>query len=267
MQIVAIVGAGELGAALARRLADREAVGRVVLVDPDVGRARGKALDLMQSGPVEGSDTRLEGAAEVTGGVDAVVIADPAELEGADVTPLRRADFMRELLPRAGDAPVIVAGPRPGALVAAALERGARADRVMGSAPVAWSAALRRLLAEELSVEPSAIAAVAAGAPPDLVPLGVTVGGAPLSAAGLSALGRVVERLRTASFGPVSLAAAAARTLRALAGSRPSVLPLVLRGPAVPVRVASGRVLGPVDLELSPRERMLLDNAAERARR
>ncbi len=267
MKTVAIVGANELGATLARVLADREQARRILLVDPEASRAQGKALDLMQSGPVERSDTWLEGVASLTGSVDAIVIADPTELAGADVTALRQADFMRSLAPHLGSAPLVIADARPAPLVAAALERGVPADRVMGSAPVAWSAALRRLLAEELKVEPSAIAAVAAGSPPDFVPLGVTLGGAPLTAAGLSALGRAVERLKATRFGPVSLAAAAARTLRALAGSRPSVLPLVVRGPALPARVAAGRVLGPLDLELSPRERMLLDNAAERARR
>jgi hypothetical protein len=268
MKTVAIVGAGELGATLARLLADREQVRRIVLVDPELGRAQGKALDLMQSGPVEGSDTRLEGAAELAGECEAIVVADPGELAGPEVTALRRADFMRDLLPRLGTAALVIAGPHPAPLVAAALERGAAADRVLGSAPVAWSAALRRRLAEELKVEPSAIAGVVAGYPPDLVALGVSLGGTPLDGAGLSALGRALERLKTTAFGPVSLAAAAARVLRALGGTRASALSLVLRGGvAVPARLVAGRVLGPLVFELSPRERVLFDNAAERAGR
>jgi hypothetical protein len=268
MRSVAIVGAGELGATLARLLADREQVRRVLLVDPDVGRAQGKALDLMQSGPVERSDTRIEGVGELAGECEAIVIADPSELAAADVTPLRRADFMRQLAPHLGSAPLVIAAANPAPLVSAAVEHGIPADRVLGSAAVAWSAALRRLLAEELEVEPSAVTAVVAGHPPDLVPLGVTLGGAPLSGSGLSSLGRAMERLKATPFGPVSLAAAAARVLRALAGTRACALPLVLRGGvAVPARVAAGRVLGPVVFELSPRERVLFDNAAERGRR
>lgn len=268
MKTVAIVGANELGATLARVLADREQARRVLLVDPEASRAQGKALDLMQSGPVEHSDTRLEAVAELVAGVDAVVLADPTELAGEDVTPLRRTEFLRALVPRLGSAPLVIAGPRPAPLVAAALERGVSVERVMGSAPVAWSAALRRLLAEELKVEPAAVGGVVAGHPPDLVPLAVALGGTPLAGAGLSALGRALDRLRARAFGPVSLAAAAARVLRALDGSRESVLPLVLgRGVAVPARLAAGRVLGPVDFELSPRERVLFENAAERARR
>jgi malate dehydrogenase len=268
MKTVAIVGAGELGATLARLLADREQVRRILLIDPDAGRAQGKALDLMQSGPVEGSDTRLDGVAELTGHVDAVVIADPTELEGVEVTPLRRAEFLRGLVPRLGTAPLVIAGANPCRLVTAARERGVPADRLLGSAPVAWSAALRRLLAEELKVEPSAVTGVVVGYPPDLVPLGVTLGGTPLEGAGLSALGRAVDRLKARAFGPVSLAAAGAHVLRALAASRVCVLPLVLgNAVAVPARIAAGRVFGPIAFELSPRERVLFDNAAERAGR
>ena len=65
MRNVAILGAGDLGATLARRLAERELARRIVLVDPDEGRARGKALDLAQSGPVEPYDVAIEGAASL----------------------------------------------------------------------------------------------------------------------------------------------------------------------------------------------------------
>ena len=56
-QTIAVIGAGELGATLARRLAAGEVFRRVLLLDPDVGKAKGKALDILQSGPVEGFDT------------------------------------------------------------------------------------------------------------------------------------------------------------------------------------------------------------------
>ncbi len=277
MNSVAILGAGELGASLARLLADREQARRVILVDPDEGRARGKALDLLQSGPVEGSDTRLEGHASLDAleGLDAIVVADPLELVGPDLVPLRVADFVRGLLPILGNAPLVFAGADPSPLVAAALERGVARDRVLGSAPIAWSAALRRLLAEALAVEPSGVAASVLGRPPDLIPIGVSVGGVPIAGAGLSALGRSLERLKARSLGPLSLATAAARALAALQGSRSSVLPVVValdaaavpRGVALalPARIAAGRVQGLEVLDLTPRERLAFDNAAARS--
>lgn len=275
MNTVAILGAGELGASLARLLGDREQARRVILIDPDEGRAKGKALDLLQSGPVEGSDTHLEGRASVAGltGLDAVVVADPSELTGPDSVPLRVTDFVRGLLPVLGEAPLVFAGADPSPLVAAALERGVARDRVLGSAPIAWSAALRRRLAEALGVEPSGIAASVLGRAPDLVPVGVSLGGMPLTGAALSALGRALDALKAHAFGPLSLATAAARVLAALDRSRPSLLPVVVaaggfatRGAALAVvaRLASGRVQGLEALELTPRERLAFDNAAAR---
>src|SRR5947208_13576887 len=79
---IAVVGAGDLGAALARRLAEGEWCRRVVLADADEGRARGKALDILQSGPLEGFDTRVEGAAlDALGEADLAVLADAGALE------------------------------------------------------------------------------------------------------------------------------------------------------------------------------------------
>src|SRR4030095_16145716 len=82
MQRIAILGAGDLGAAVARRAAEQEIVREVLLADADEGRAKGKALDLLQSGPVEGYDTRIAGASDLPEGMDATVVADPPELEG-----------------------------------------------------------------------------------------------------------------------------------------------------------------------------------------
>ena len=62
MQEVAIVGAGELGGALAHVLARREAARTIRLID-DQGRvAEGKALDIAQAAPVEGFATQLSGS-------------------------------------------------------------------------------------------------------------------------------------------------------------------------------------------------------------
>lgn len=279
MNAVAIVGAGPLGETIARKLVDREAVRRVILVDPDEGRAKGKALDLMQSGPVEASDTRVEGRGSLKdlGPLDALVVADPPELAGPESVPLRLADFVRGLLPVLGEAPLVVASGEPASLVEAAIEVGIARDRVLGSAPIAWSAALRRLIAEETGVEPTSVSATVLGLPPHLVPVGVTLGGGALEGSALMALRKALERLRQTISGPVSLAAAAARALAALAGVRPVVLPVVagldgafgVRGLAlgIPVRIARGRLLQAVDFELSPRDKVAFDNAAARHRR
>src|SRR5438132_1466704 len=57
---VTVVGAGNVGATTAHRLADKELCD-IVLVDIVEGMPQGKALDLAESGPVEGYDCKLIG--------------------------------------------------------------------------------------------------------------------------------------------------------------------------------------------------------------
>ena len=72
---VTVVGAGNVGASCALRIADKE-LADVVLVDVMEGVPQGKALDLLESGPVEGYDVSITGANdyEPTAGSDVVVI-------------------------------------------------------------------------------------------------------------------------------------------------------------------------------------------------
>ncbi|NNN06675.1 MAG: malate dehydrogenase, partial [Elusimicrobia bacterium] len=75
---VTVVGAGNVGATLVQRLAEMEVANEVVVVDvPQTeGMPAGKALDLMESGPVVGYDTKVTGTTtyEPTAGSDVVVI-------------------------------------------------------------------------------------------------------------------------------------------------------------------------------------------------
>ncbi len=75
---VTVIGAGNVGATLVQRLAEMEAANEVVVVDIPAteGMPAGKALDLMESGPVVGYDTRITGTTsyEPTAGSDIVVI-------------------------------------------------------------------------------------------------------------------------------------------------------------------------------------------------
>src|SRR5262245_64595201 len=72
---VTVVGAGNVGANCALRIADKE-LADVVLVDVIEGVPQGKALDLLQSGPIQGYDVQLIGANdyEPTANSDIVVI-------------------------------------------------------------------------------------------------------------------------------------------------------------------------------------------------
>src|SRR3989454_6303423 len=62
MNKITVVGAGNVGATAAQRLAEKELARTVVLVDVIEGVPQGKALDQWQSAPIEGFDTRVVGA-------------------------------------------------------------------------------------------------------------------------------------------------------------------------------------------------------------
>ncbi|MBI2386868.1 MAG: malate dehydrogenase [Elusimicrobia bacterium] len=75
---VTVIGAGNVGATLVQRLAEMEVCNEVVVVDIPAteGMPAGKALDLLESGPVVGYDTKITGTTsyEPTAGSDIVVI-------------------------------------------------------------------------------------------------------------------------------------------------------------------------------------------------
>lgn len=268
-----ILGAGDLAATLARRLAERELVRRVVMVDPSDGRAKGKALDLMQSGPVEGYDVQVEGAADLAaaGPFDLLLVADPPAFDD----PVARAsDLAASIAAAAGAAPVVVAGLQAAPLLEALAARGLSRDTLIGSAPVALASALRRHLATALECAPSDVAATVMGRPGQWVlPQGTaTAGGVPVERLSPVAVRRALGAINTRTPGPVALAAGAVAVVRALGAPRASVLPVmaVLQGEyghrgvavAVPARVGAGRIQAVVEVPLEPVDRVAFDNAA-----
>src|SRR5437762_5548206 len=58
---ITVVGAGNVGATTAQRLAEKELARRIILVDIQEGIPQGKGLDQWESAPIEGFDTRVTG--------------------------------------------------------------------------------------------------------------------------------------------------------------------------------------------------------------
>jgi malate dehydrogenase len=275
MRSVAILGAGDLGATLARLLAEREVARRVVLVDPDDGRARGKALDIMQSGPVDRFDVRVDGCAslDLAGACDLVVVADHPALDQEPLSPGRAAEWTRDVASRLGPATLLVARSGPAPLLEAALAHGVPRERLLGSAPLAFAAAVARRIAVELETGARDVDALVLGAPPaHAVVAQAAVGGLPVDRLSPVALRRALEGAARRTAGPVALAAAAARAAAVLARAHPVVLSVtaVLQGEyghrgvalAVPARIGGGRVLEVVEIALDPVDRIAFDNAA-----
>jgi malate dehydrogenase len=73
---ITVVGAGNVGATTAQRIAEKELARTVVMVDVVEGVPQGKGLDQWQSAPIEGFDSRIVGTNgyDETSGSDLVII-------------------------------------------------------------------------------------------------------------------------------------------------------------------------------------------------
>lgn len=190
---ITVVGAGNVGATLAHRVAQL-GLGDVVLVDIVDGLPQGKALDMMQSGPVEGYDSKVIGTNdyEKTAGSDVVVITSGiARKPGMSRDDLLRtnagivADVTKKTTAVSPEAILmIVTNPLDAVTYVAHRVSGFPASRVVGMAGVLDSARFRTFLAMELDVSPSSIQAMVLGGHGDtMVPLVnyTTVSGVPVA--------------------------------------------------------------------------------------
>jgi malate dehydrogenase len=224
---VCIIGAGELGGAVADALARSERVARVRIVDDAAGVASGKALDIQQAGAIAGFHTRLEGTSDLSRitACDVCVLADRAgrpstEWQGDDALAL-----IQRVMPYLGAAPMVWAGSaQAGAMQVAAREARVRRERVIGSAPEALAAATRAIVAMEAGCSSADVSLTILGAPQGgfVVPWSdASIGGYALERALTQVqLTRVEARVaRLWPPGPFALGAAAARVTNAIIGS------------------------------------------------
>ena len=178
---ITVVGAGNVGANCAVWAAKKE-LGDVVLVDVAEGVPQGKALDLLQAGPVEGYDVSITGANDYgpTAGSDVVIItAGFPRKPGMSRDDLLLANY--EVVKTATEQAVavspnaiiiIVTNPLDAmAQVAYAVSKFPR-NRVIGMAGVLDSARFRTFIAQELNVSVENVTAVVLGGHGDtMVPL------------------------------------------------------------------------------------------------
>jgi malate dehydrogenase len=190
---VTVVGAGNVGATTAQYIVERQ-LADVVLTDVVDGLPQGKALDLLQAGPVHGYDCRITGANdyEPTAGSDIIVItAGLARKPGMsrDDLLMKNAEIVggvvTETARRSPTAILIIVTNPLDAMAQLALRRsGFPKQRVIGMAGVLDSARFRTFIAQELDVSVENVTAFVLGGHGDtMVPLPrySTVAGIPIT--------------------------------------------------------------------------------------
>jgi malate dehydrogenase len=219
MTTVAILGAGDTGAATAAALARLQCVQRIVIIDTAASAAAGKALDIQQAGAIAGLDTGLMGTDDVSRvtGCAVCVVADRFGHPSLEWDAEEGLAFVGRLVPLLGEAPLVFAGTKQTSLMAAASrELGIPRSRVSGAAPEAVRSAAISMVAMEARCSPREVSLTVLGAPPS----GLVVPWSDASIGGYS-LQRVLDQVqlnrveaRVASLwppGPYALGAAAAR--------------------------------------------------------
>ena len=297
---ISVVGAGHVGATLALRLAEASLARQIVMVDILEGIPQGKALDLLESGPIVGFDTAVIGSNgyEETAGSELVIItAGVARKPGMSRDDLlaTNARIVGKVAKQAGVASpgamvVVVSNPLHAMCYVAKEATGFEANRVFGMAGVLDTARYKSFIAERLSVSVEDIQALVLGGHGDtMVPLVsyTTISGIPLSQfLGPSEIDSLIQRTReggaeivrylkegSAYYAP---SAAVTQMAEAIVLDKKRILPCAAWPDVqygfsgiylgVPCKLGHGGVEEVVEVELTADERAALEKSAEHVR-
>jgi len=291
---VTVVGAGNVGANVALRIADKE-LADVVLVDVVEGVPQGKGLDILQSGPVQGYDVQITGSNdyEPTANSDIVVItAGFPRKPGMSRDDLLMANH--EIVKSATEQAVkyspnsiliLVTNPLDAMCWSAYKISGFSKNRVIGMAGVLDTARYRTFLAQELKVSVENISAMVLGGHGDtMVPLVrlTSVSGIPLTELlPKDTIDAIVQRTRnggaeivkylktgSAYYAP---SAATVEMVESILKDKKKVLPCaaLLEGEygvsglfvGVPVKLGSRGIEKIYELQLTSEEKAMLDGS------
>jgi malate dehydrogenase len=290
---ITVVGAGRVGETTAHILA-KKALGDIVLVDVVPNMAAGKALDLMELRPIDGSDVTITGTTgyEEAKGSDVVVVTSgvprkPGEsredLLKKNIAIVKSvADQVRVSSPDA--TLIVVANPLDTMAWVAKQVTGWPRHRVFGMAGILDTARFRTFLAIELGCSvKDVVAFVLGGHGDEMVPVVryASVGGIPVEKLlSKEKIDAIVKRTRGAGGEIVKLlgfsayfspAAAAVEMVQAVLQDEKRVVPCSahLEGEygakdiylGVPVVLGAGGMEKVLEVELNPEERAMLDNS------
>ena len=300
MRRITVVGAGNVGATCAQRLAEMELAREVVLVDVVDGIPQGKGLDQWESAPVEGFDSRLTGSTgyEAAEGSELVIVtAGVARKPGMRRDDLLRtnAGIVRSVsteIARVAPQSIIIMVSNPLDVMAyvAMTTTGFPRERILGMAGVLDTARFRSFIALELDVSVEDIQALVLGGHGDtMVPLVsyTTVSGIPLSQLlSKDRIEALIERTRKGGAEIVSYlktgsayyapSSAAVQMAESIVKDKNRILPcaVYLEGEygqegiflGVPCKLGEGGLKAVLEVELSEAERSELASSAESVR-
>jgi malate dehydrogenase len=293
---ITVVGAGNVGATLAQRIADMELANECVLIDILEGIPQGKALDMWESMPCIGSDCRVTGTNDYkdTANSDIVVItAGLARKPGMSRDDLlnKNVEIVKSVTAQvAKHSPnsilVIVSNPLDAMVYTAFKVSGFPPHRVFGMAGVLDTARYRSFVALELGVSTKDIQALVLGGHGDtMVPLPryTMIGGIPLpellSAERIEAIvdrtrkggGEIVNLLKTGSAF-YATSAAVIEMVESIVKDKKRILPCAayLQGEygyngifmGVPIKIGKKGVEKVFELKLNAEEKAALENSA-----
>lgn len=300
MDKITVVGAGNVGATAAQRVAEKELAREVVLIDVVEGIPQGKGLDQWESAPIEGFDSRVigtNGYDEAEGSGIVIVTAGIARKPGMSRDDLlnTNARIVREVsenVKRVAPESIIIMVSNPLDVMSwvAKEATGFPRERVIGMAGVLDTARYRSFLALELDVSVEDIQAMVLGGHGDtMVPLVsyTTVSGIPVTQLlprdRLEVIvdrtrnggAEIVQHLKTGSayYAPSS---AAVQMAEAIVKDKKRILPCSawLEGEygmqglflGVPCKLGRNGLEAILEVELSSSEREALDRSAEAVR-
>ncbi len=297
---ITVVGAGNVGATAAQRLAEKNLARSIVMVDVVEGVPQGKALDQWQSGPIEGYDTRVYGTNDydlAAGSELFVVTAGIARKPGMSRDDLVKtnagivktvSEQIKRVAPNA--IIIVVSNPLDVMCYVAMRASGFPKERVIGMAGVLDTARYRMFLAEAMEVSVEDIQAMVLGGHGDtMVPLVsyTTVSGIPVSqllakdkldaivARTRNGGAEIVAHLKTGSayYAP---SAAAVQMVEAIVHDKKRILPCAawLTGEfglkdvycGVPCKLGRAGLEGIIEVTLTDQERHDLHASAEGVR-
>ena len=297
---ITVVGAGNVGATAAQRLAEKELAKWIVLVDIAEGVPQGKGLDQWQSAPIELYDTRIVGTNgyDETENSDIVVItAGIARKPGMSRDDLMNTNAgivksVSENIARTSPNAIliVVSNPLDVMCYVAMKASGFPRERVLGMAGVLDTARFRAFLAEALDISVRDIQAMVLGGHGDtMVPLisYTSVSGIPITQLmARDVLDKIVDRTRNGGAEIVAFlktgsayyapSAGAIQMVEAIVHDQKRILPCAawLQGEyglsglflGVPCKLGRKGLEKVLEVELTPAERVALGKSAEAVR-